>query len=518
MKKKRLLALLLALCMLLPLLGCSGADADADSNEIYNELADYYKQKEKDKNTTISSFALPYLQGLTLDPITCADGTQQDIGQLLYEGLVRLSLTMEPEAVLAESWSYDAASYTWTIRLRSGVTFSDGSAFTASDAAATLRRAQSSARYGGRLSQVSSISTSGSQTLTIRLSRANSSFISLLDIPIVKSGTESELVPTGTGRYTYVAAAGAEGAYLTANTSWWQQTKLPMDRVDLYTCKNSDTVSYAFYAREVQLLRCDLSNSASTGTVSSGDFTDADTTVLHYLGFNTTRAPFNNADLRRAVSLGIDRSGCVSSFLMGHGAAAQFPVNPSSALYPKDLDSNYSPDSFTSAVTAAGFGSGAETVAVTLLVNSENTHKQSAAAKIAAALSTSALRVTVEAVPWSEFVARLKSGDFDLYYGEYKMTADWDLTDLLSTGGANNYGRFNDAEFTALLTAERSAVGEAHTQAAAKLYEAFSKLTPIAPICFARSSILTTSGAIEGLTPSITDPFYNLQDWEIHFS
>lgn len=140
--------------------------------------------------------------------------------------------------------------------------------------------------------------------------------------------------PWAPGRYAYVAAAGTEGAYLTANRNWWQQKSLPMDRIDLYTCKNSDTVSYAFYAREVQLLHCDLSDTASTGAVSSGDFTDADTTVLHYLGFNTSRAPFNSAELRRAVSQGIDRAGCVSSFLMGHGTAAEYPIHPSSALYP----------------------------------------------------------------------------------------------------------------------------------------------------------------------------------------
>ena len=65
---------------------------------------------------------------------------------------MQLDLEMQPQAVLAQSWSYDAASYTWTIQLRSGVTFTDGSAFTASDAAATVRRAQTSARYSGRLS------------------------------------------------------------------------------------------------------------------------------------------------------------------------------------------------------------------------------------------------------------------------------------------------------------------------------------------------------------------------------
>ena len=209
MKRKRLLCLLLALC-LLPLLGCSGTDADDDSNQIYDELADYYKQKEQEKDPTISSFSLPYLQGLTLDPISCADGTQQDIGRLLYEGLVQLDLSMQPQPMLAESWSYDAASYTWTIHLRSGVTFTDGSAFTASDAVAALRRAKTSPRYGSRLGQMASVRADGGQTVIIRLERPNSSFLSLLDIPIVKSGTESSLVPTGTGRYVFVPASGAE--------------------------------------------------------------------------------------------------------------------------------------------------------------------------------------------------------------------------------------------------------------------------------------------------------------------
>ena len=37
------------------------------------------------------------------------------------------------------------------------------------------------------------------------------------------------------------------------------------------------------------------------------------------------------------------------------------------------------------------------------------------------------------AVPWDTFLTRLESGDFDLYYGECRLTADWDLTALLST-------------------------------------------------------------------------------------
>ena len=124
--------------------------------------------------------------------------------------------------------------------------------------------------------------------------------------------------------------------------------------------------------------------------------------------------------------------------------------------------------------------------------------------------------MSIDAVQWSEFVSRLQSGNFDLYYGEYKMTADWDLTELLT--GSCNYGRYTNADLTALLTAERTAQGADHAAAAARLYEAFQAQMPFAPICFERSSVLTTSGVIQGLTPSLTDPFYNLTDWKIKFA
>ena len=126
------------------------------------------------------------------------------------------------------------------------------------------------------------------------------------------------------------------------------------------------------------------------------------------------------------------------------------------------------------------------------------------------------LYLDMTAEEYLEFAARLKSGNFDLYYGEYKMTADWDLTELLT--GSCNYGRYTSADLTALLAAERTAQGSAHDTAAAKLYAAFQAQMPFAPICFERSSVLTISGVIQGLTPSLTDPFYNLTDWKIRFA
>ena len=51
--------------------------------------------------------------------------------------------------------------------------------------------------------------------------------------------------------------------------------------------------------------------------------------------------------------------------------------------------------------------------------------------------------------------AALAAGKFDLYYGEVKLTADWDLRSLLATGGALNYGGYSDAALDSLLAACR---------------------------------------------------------------
>ena len=145
--KKRIFAALLALC-LTALTGCDWSTADPE--DIFGTLTDYYNVEQKKQDVKLTSFALPYLKGETADPITCPDGAMQTLGALLYEGLFALDGSFAPQPALAESYTYDAARYTYTITLRSGVTFSDGSAVTAQDVANSLRRAQSSPRYGWR--------------------------------------------------------------------------------------------------------------------------------------------------------------------------------------------------------------------------------------------------------------------------------------------------------------------------------------------------------------------------------
>ena len=150
-----------------------------------------------------------------------------------------------------------------------------------------------------------------------------------------------------------------------------------------------------------------------------------------------------------------------------------------------------------------------------LLVNSENSAKVSAAQRIAAQLEAAGLEVTVNRLPFEDYTAALAQGDFDLYLGEVVLTADFDLSALLSSSGALNYGGWQDSQTDALLAALAAGSGEARTQAASALYAYLAQEAPIAPICFKNGSVLTQWGRLSGLSPVRGNIFNRLEGWII---
>ena len=186
--KRRLSALLCALTLALSLSGCWSGDVSDDSSGDFWEETPPVEADTSSTLTPITSFALPYLQGVTLDPITCPDGMQQTLGALLYEGLFVLDESFAPQNVLCSRYEHNDDCTSYTFYLRDGVSFSDGSSLTASDVLATLRRAQESERYSARFANVASMRASNG-ALIVNLTRADSTFPALLDIPIVKSGS-----------------------------------------------------------------------------------------------------------------------------------------------------------------------------------------------------------------------------------------------------------------------------------------------------------------------------------------
>ena len=510
---RRILPLLLAAALLLS--GCA-APYEEDPGVSWEE----YQQSQTGQITEEApqeepgypaAFSMAYHKGHTLDPITCGEGIQQDVAALLYEPLVQLDQNFEPVPLLCESWSWDESGLVLTLVIRQGVTFSDGSALTAADAADTLRRAADSERYRYRLRQVASITASNSAgTVTITLTAPNQGFPALLDIPVVKGSTSGQSVPLGTGPYVFVT--GSESDSLVANTSWWRQEALPVDTIPLVHAKDKETAMYLFSSRRVELLRADPTSDLVSAS-GQAESTAVPTTVLQFIGFNTTEGVFASAAARAAFSEGIPRDMVADALLSGNALAAAFPISPLSALYPEDLAPSYRYEDAVEALADAGGDTG-QRQALTLLVNEENSFRVACASFIAESLSLLDWQITVEALPWEAYLAALAAGEFDLYYGEVRLTADWDITDLVGSGGSLNYGGYANVVTDALLQAFTSSTDRSY--AARQLCAHLLGTTPIAPVCFQQDTLLTHEGVAQGMSPTATSVFFGLENWTIH--
>jgi len=505
MKKNRLQPIFLCALAILLLTGCWQEEIPTESSPSLIDEGE--PVSEENQVTMPEHFSLPYDPGHTLNPIHCPDGMQQVVASLLYEGLFRLTPEFEAEPWLCTDYSYDADTYTYVFMLRSDILFSDGTPLTGADVKSTLNWAKTSERYASRLSGVESVSADET-TVTVVLNAPNTAFPALMDIPIIKAGTEVETAPIGTGPYLF--SAETSGAWLIANQTWWNGTSQPTDRIALVEAADQDTKLYRFTSHNVQLITADLTGTSPIRATDSISYEDADTTVLQYLGCNTTLAPMDSAAFRRVLSAGINRSHITNAFLSGHGTAAQFPVSPVSPLYPADLESDYTPDGFASEVAALNY---TPERTLTLLVNEENSFKVSIAEHLAESYTAAGIPMETRILPWADYIVALNTGDFDLYYGEVKLSADWNLSTLLASGAPLNYGGWANAQTDYLLTSALSAADR--TAAMRTLYTHLQQYAPILPLCFKSTSVLMQTQVVSGLSPTMTHPFYNLNDCRI---
>lgn len=463
-------------------------------------------------------FALPCYPQASFHPITGTGRTNLALAGLMYDGLYELDQNFEPQPALSVSHTVSENGLVWTFALRQGVTFSDGSPLTAAEIAASLNLARISPLYSARFAGVTDIAAANGM-VTVTLSRANGALPALLDIPIVK---ETGGVPLGTG--PYVLAGTGENLALEARSDWWQGKALPRDTIPLRAIQEADDLIHAFDTRDIALVSTDLTGTNALGFSGSFAAVDYPTSTMLYVGFNTADGPCRSAQVRQALLRGFDRAAVSTAQFSRHAQPAALPVSPASPLYDEALAQtlDYAPQAMEPLLTAAGYTRAdgvwqkeGRPLALTFVAPNNNADRLAAAETLAANLTDAGLEVELRALAWDDYLQALTAGSFDLYLGEVRLTADFDLTAFLTPGGALNYGKYSDAGALNRLSAFRAAVGQWRTEPARQLYEYLAGQPPFAVICFKNWSVLTQWSRIDGLTPAQQNIFHQFSDWKI---
>ncbi|MCD7838652.1 MAG: ABC transporter substrate-binding protein [Clostridiales bacterium] len=596
MKKRSFLSLVLILSLLLGLTACARqGDSSADGDISAESSADASVEEvaeEQEETDELSAFGLGYYRGVGINPYFCDNAQNQTIAGLVYEPLFEVNESFEAIPCLAESVTAEVRSTGTTtmksdednkeeedsdsqadeetdpstdeeegdgsasaeadentgttittyetdvtITLRSGVTFSDGSAMDADDVVYSLEMAMDSdSVYYNRLSTVTSVSKGGSTTVYLTISGANTNVAAFLDIPIVKYGTGEDLFPVGTGPYIPQRNKNGLPTRLTTNSSWWQLTReyeeevenlnstsesdttmlvtktitQPLEEIKIYAVEDSDELVFGFSSGNVTLVSTDLTGTDSLSYIGSYTITDYSTTNMIYLGCNTSEGACADQSLRAAIYRSLNRETLVSRMLAGHAEAAVLPVSPSSALYDEELAAELSYDR-SAAEELCGAADPGSTL--TLVVNSNSSFKVALAKEIAQELENVGLDVEVETLAWSQYKKALKNGDYDLYLGEVKMKGNFDLNQFIGYGGSLNYSGYYNADLVELSRLFNCASSEERATAASEFYRELAEQAPFIPVCFKTYSLLSREGYLTSQKPTQQNLFFHFWDW-----
>lgn len=508
---RRALALLLAVCLGLSLLGCEQEEPQPSPSGS--------PSPPPTRTAETARFSLGYDPSASLHPITGDSQVNQELTGLVYQGLYELDNSFTPQPALAASGAPGGDGYSWTFTITPGVLFSDGTPLTAQHAAASLNAARTSELYAGRLAAITGVAAADDATLVVSLSAPNGALPALLDVPIVLE-QEDGSAPLGTGCYRYELVG--ERLYLQVNPSHPGTAALPYATIPLTPVTGANQRIAAFDSGEITAVTTEFSDPYALGYSSSYETCDYPTTALLYVGFNAASGPCRSGLVRQAFSRAFDRESLVQVRLSGHGDAACLPISPVHTGYDQEAAGglSYDPDGAAALLAQAGcekneedglLYQGREPLAVTLLVNSDNEVRQGLAEVLAGALGELGVSVTLDTRSWGGYLAALEGGQFDLYLGEVRLTGDFDPSSLLT--GPLNYGVAASEELTQALAAWRGAQGEARAQAGKALWAAFAQDAPIAPLCFKRGSLLVRWGMVSDLQPTRANPFYRMEEW-----
>ena len=507
----KLAALLLAVALLA---GCSPAVPENIVNDsVSGETAQADASSDTSETDGSQPFSLAYEPAESLNPYSCMALNNRTILSLLYEPLFTVDSSFQAQPYLLEEYTVSGDGRTHTLTLRQGVTFSDGTTLTAADVVASLEAARGSSYYGQRLQHVLSITATSDQVVTIITDVACGTLPSLLNIYVVKASTTGSQIPTGTGPYT------ATDTQLT-RSAWWRDTTPSVDEptIRLVEVETAADTRDQFEYGAVTLACADPNAGTRIAYHSDFELWNNNTTVMQYIGFNLGSPVFVYSSLRAAVTYAVDRDSIVADTASGFATAAVLPTSPWASNYDSGLAATYAfdPAAFHSALSQSDIAdhtgsdgvlelfteAGTQPLTGTMIVGSSSEQRVAAAQAVVDALNSYGFQLTLEALEYEAYTEALVNGNFDLYYGEVRLSPDFDLSPFFTEGGSLSYGGIADAALVQLCAQATENAGNAYD-----LHEEILSRGMLCPVLFKTYAIYSARGRVTSLTPCLDGVF-----------
>ncbi len=413
-----------------------------------------------------------------LDPhLVTAFSSVVVIGDTIYEGLTAIGEDLSIQPGLARSWDISEDGLTYAFHLHDGITFHDGSAMTAEDVAASLRRVQNEetgSPLASRISPITGIEAVDGTTVTLTLDAPFAPILtSLAGIAIVPAEMETDKeslqqTPVGTGPFKFTEWVPNAHISLTAFDGYRDNSLPKVDEVKFNIVPEPATRQVGLVSGQYDLLP-GVDPATALQLKSSAGVTVHETRELSYtlIGINATRAPFDNPSVRRALNMAVNRDEIIAAALYGNGVPAG-PLSPALqnwAMDPSAFDC-YGGDAAGAAALLAEAGVETPVEAQLLVLPRQDIKDIAQVVQQQAAAAGFEIELANKEI--GAFVQDWRNSDFDLFASANGGNPDPDgyFYRTFYGGGSTNVFKYNDAEINGLLDKGRTSTDMAARQAA----------------------------------------------------
>lgn len=442
----------------------------------------------------------------SLDPHKVESDVEFNIISDLFDGLVSVSPSGEIQPRLAEKWE-NKGNTVWTFHLRPGATWSDGTAITAQDVVWSWQRlvspltASPYASYPGNMHIVNGaeiaqgkktpdtlgVRALDDSTLEVTLTQPNAAFLAMLAHPslvpldkvlISRYGdkwTKPEHMVTS-GPYELSQWVVNERIVAERNPRYWDNAHTVINKVTYLPISSEAADINRYKAGEIDIVYTVPINQFAQLKKTLGEQLDVSPQLAtYYYEFNTTRPPFNDSRVRRALNMALDKD-IIAEKVMGQGQRPAWLVsqpdiggvklqNPEYASWPREKRIAEA----KKLLSEAGYSEDHPLV-FNLLYNTSESHQRIAIAASSMWKKNLGVEAKLQNQEWKTMLDAMHTHNFDAV--RYAWIADYgDAATFLNTfrtGDSENTSQYSNPAYDEAL---RNAAKASDTAARGKFYQ-----------------------------------------------
>ena len=451
----------------------------------------------------------------TLDPAlnSAVDGGNMLI--TLFETLLIIDQDNKVQPGQAEKYEVSPDGLTWTFTMRDGLKWSDGTDLNAKDFEYTFKRIADTnvaAPYAETVigmiegykdaidsknpEKLNVKASDDGKTLTVKLAYPCSYFDKIVAFgtmsPVQKATVEKNGDSWATkpetyvcnGPYTITEWTPSEKIVCKKNENYkggWDSSKIVNDKLTFLLLEDSSASYTAYTGGTAQLIKDVPTEEIPTLKKDKKDEFNVDPILgTYYLSMNLNKAPFNNKNVRKALSLAIDRDYVANTVMQGTYTPAynyvgtgvddvetgKFLENSKAAnggktYISEDYKANL--EEAKKALAEAGYPEGKGFPTITYSTNDAGYHK-ALAEYLQQVYKDLGITMNIDIVDWSSFTPKRRAGEYEMARNGWVMDYNdaSNMIELFVSSNGNNDGKYNNPAFDKAVNDSKVADKTAH--------------------------------------------------------